>query len=147
MHCILYLHSCHYSWKATSKTIILAVSVLPNMTLHQARCMLHAVKVLLTGYIELQPGQGSGGLLPASASSWTCQDIQNLDDDTPNPNLYMLSKFNYSFISSTYNLKVQFILQKKPLQMKFHLHRHQQIFMQVSNHNQNLQIFLQSFIH
>ena len=88
-------------------------SVLPNMTLHQARCMLHAVKVLLTGYIELQPGQGSGGLLPASASSWTCQDIQNLDDDTPNPNLYMLSKFNYSFISSTYNLKVQFILQKK----------------------------------
>ena len=101
MHCILYLHSCHYSWKATSKTTILAVSVLPNMTLQQARCMLHAVKVLLTGYIELQPGQGSGGLLPASASSWTCQDIQNLDDDTPNPNLYMLSKFNYSFISST----------------------------------------------
>ena len=114
MHCILYLHSCHYSWKATRKTIILAcaVSVLPNMTLHQAACYT-LLKCCLLDTSSCSWGQGSGGLLPASASSWTCQDIQNLDDDTPNPNLYMLSKFNYSFISSTYNLKVQLILQKK----------------------------------
>ena len=114
-------------------------SVLPNMTLQQARCMLHAVKVLLTGYIGLQPGQGSGGLLPASASSWTCQDIQNLDDDTPNPNLYMLSKFNYSFISSTYNLKVQLILQKKTI------YKWSSIFTATNKYSCKSQIIIRTF--
>ena len=54
MHCNLHLHRCHDSWKATSETIILAVWA-PEHDI-APRTMLHAVKVLLTGYIGLQPG-------------------------------------------------------------------------------------------
>ena len=54
-------------------------SGLPNMTLHHAPCYT-LLKCCLLDTSGCSRGQGSDGLQPAAAASWTCQDLQNPDD-------------------------------------------------------------------